>query len=344
MSGAFRFFLAWMVVLSHLVGTPYYRHLGYYAVRAFFVLSGFAITAALNEVYRFDAKRFWINRFLRLVPLYLAVCFLTGLAVIFYPVEAAEFISYWAFPATPAAVAENLLILPLAFSYLDFRLIGPAWSLAVEIIMYVLLWIGMGRSARGALMCFASGAAYHCYKLLTEAPFAERYFTLESALPSFAIGALIFFWRKQNTLHTRRDFALFVSIAWLVNFFAEGTLMPEGYAEQTGFYVNTTLAALVVLSLPALRPGPRARRIDAVLGHLSYPVFLVQWLGGLAGCMLLSSEIPRGWELVFVSTPIILILAAALAFLYARFVEPLRSGYREFDKKSALCFGAIESR
>jgi peptidoglycan/LPS O-acetylase OafA/YrhL len=46
MPGAFRCFLAEMVVLSHLVDTPYYRHLGYYAVRAFFVLSGFVITAA----------------------------------------------------------------------------------------------------------------------------------------------------------------------------------------------------------------------------------------------------------------------------------------------------------
>jgi peptidoglycan/LPS O-acetylase OafA/YrhL len=328
MPGAFRFFLAGMVVLSHLVDTPYYHHLGYYAVRAFFVLSGFVITAGLNEVYRFDAKRFWMNRFLRLVPPYLAVCFLTAFAVSFYPVEAAQFMSRWAFPVTPAAVTGNLLILPLAFGYLDFRFIAPAWSLAVEIIMYALLWIGMGRSARGALMCFATGAASHCYNLLAGASFAERYASLTSAMPSFAIGALLFFWREQSTLHTRRDFALLVSIAWTVNFFAEGTLMPEGYAEQTGFYVNITLAALVVLSLPALRPGPRARRIDAVLGHLSYPVFLVHWLGGLAGYLLLSSKIPRGWELVIASTPIILILAAALALLNARFVEPLRSSIK----------------
>ena len=49
----------------------------------------------------------------------------------------------------------------------------------------------MARSARGAFICFANGAAYHCYELFTGAPFAERYFTPEGALLSFAAGALI---------------------------------------------------------------------------------------------------------------------------------------------------------
>ena len=324
MPGTFRFLLAVAVVLAHLIHTPYYLDLGYYAVRAFFVLSGFAMTAALNEVYGFDGKRFWMNRFLRLVPPYLTVCFLTALAIRCYPLEAARFMPRWAYPATAADVAENLSIMPLAFGGLQFRYIEPAWTLAVEIIMYAILWIGMGRSARGAFICFANGAAYHCYILFTGAPFAERYFPLESALLSFAAGALIYFWRERSTLQTRADFALLVSLAWLINFFAEGTLMPDGYAKQAGFYVNIALAALVVVSQPALRPGSLPRRIDTVLGNLSYPIFLVQWLGGFAGYMLLSSTIPRGWELVLASAPVIVILAAALAWLNGRFVEPLR--------------------
>jgi peptidoglycan/LPS O-acetylase OafA/YrhL len=332
MPGTFRFLLAGAVALSHLIDTPYYRDLGYYAVRAFFVLSGFAMTAALNEVYGFDGKRFWINRFLRLVPPYLTVCLLTALAIRCYPLEAARFMVQWACPATAADVAENLSIMPLAFGGLQFRYIAPAWSLAVEIVMYAMLWVGMGRSARGAFICFANGAAYHCYKLFTGAPFAERYSSLEAALLSFAAGALIYFWCKRSTLQTRADFALFVSLAWLINFFAEGTLMPDGYAKQAGFYVNITLAALVVFSQPALRPGPLARRIDTGLGNLSYPIFLVQWLGGFIGYMLLSSTILRGWELVLASAPVIIVLAAALAWLNCRFVEPLRWRVRNAER------------
>jgi peptidoglycan/LPS O-acetylase OafA/YrhL len=332
MPGTFRFLLAAAVVLCHLIHTPYYRDLGYYAVRAFFVLSGFAMTAALNEVYGFDGKRFWINRFLRLVPSYLTVCVLTALAIRCYPLEAARFMPRWACPATAADVAANLSIIPLLFGNLQFRYIEPAWSLAVEIIMYAILWLGMGRSSRGAFICFATGAAYHCYKLFTGAPFAERYFSLESALLSFGAGALIYFWRERSTLQTRADIALFVRLAWLINFFAGGTLMPDGYANQAGFYVNITLAALVVVSQPALRPGPLARRIDTVLGNLSYPIFLVQWLGGFAGYLLLSSTIPRGWELVLASAPVIVVLAAALAWLNGRYVEPIRWRVRNAER------------
>ena len=291
MPGTFRFLLAVAVVLCHLIHMPYYRDLGYYAVRAFFVLSGFAMTAALNEVYGFEGKRFWINRFLRLVPPYLTVCFLTALAIRCYPLEAARFMPRWAYPATAADVAKNLSIMPLAFGGLQFRYIEPAWSLAVEIIMYAILWIGMGRSARGAFICFATGAAYHCYKLFTGAPFAERYFTPEGALLSFAAGALIYFWRERSTLQTRADFALFVSLAWLINFFAEGTLMPDGYAKQAGFYVNIALAALVVVSQPALRPGPLAsHRHRSWQSELSdFPCSLVRRLCWLSASVFHSS-------------------------------------------------------
>jgi peptidoglycan/LPS O-acetylase OafA/YrhL len=54
MFGILRFFLAYLVVLSHIVGSPYLSHFGFYAVRGFFVLSGFIMTAALNDVYHFN--------------------------------------------------------------------------------------------------------------------------------------------------------------------------------------------------------------------------------------------------------------------------------------------------
>ncbi|MGQ0446109.1 MAG: acyltransferase family protein [Beijerinckiaceae bacterium] len=333
MPGTFRFLLAVAVVLAHLIHTPYCLDLGYYAVRAFFVLSGFAMTAALNGVYGFDGKRFFINRFLRLVPLYLTVCFLTALAIRCYPLEAAQFMPRWASPASVADVAQNLSIIPLIYGGLQFRYIEPAWSLAFEIIMYAILWIGMARSVRGAFICFATGAAFNCYNLFIDAPFSERYFSLASSLLSFATGALIYFWCKRSTLLRRADFALFVSFAWLINFFAEGTLMPDGYPKFAGFYVNIALSALVVGSQPALRPGPLARRIDCVLGDLSYPIFLVHWLGAFAGYMVLSSTIPRGWELVLASAPVIVIFAAALAWLNGHFVEPIRWRVRNAERR-----------
>jgi peptidoglycan/LPS O-acetylase OafA/YrhL len=74
MLGILRFLLAYLVVVSHLVGTEYVAHFGFYAVRGFFVISGFLMTATLNEVYAFCGTRFWLNRALRLLPPYFLVC------------------------------------------------------------------------------------------------------------------------------------------------------------------------------------------------------------------------------------------------------------------------------
>ena len=62
MLGLLRFLLAYLVVISHLVGSDYLAHFGFYAVVGFFVIAGFFMTSALNEIYRFDGVRFCINR------------------------------------------------------------------------------------------------------------------------------------------------------------------------------------------------------------------------------------------------------------------------------------------
>src|SRR3974377_1758256 len=97
MFGALRFFLAYLVVLSHLVGTQYVSHFGFYAVRGFFVLSGFIMTSALNEVYHFNGERFWTNRLLRLLPPYYAVFAATYCFVAFVPDHAAAYLKFWQF-------------------------------------------------------------------------------------------------------------------------------------------------------------------------------------------------------------------------------------------------------
>jgi peptidoglycan/LPS O-acetylase OafA/YrhL len=58
-----------------LSGAHSASHFGYYAVRAFFfVLSGILLTKSLHETYSFDFYRFYINRLLRILPLYALVC------------------------------------------------------------------------------------------------------------------------------------------------------------------------------------------------------------------------------------------------------------------------------
>ena len=328
MTGTFRLVLALIVVFSHLVGARTTAHMGFYAVRAFFVLSGFVMTSALNEVYGRDGFRFWSNRFLRLLPPYYAVCLATAFAIRLCPEHAGAFMHRWSFAMTSNAVADNLILAPLAFEDLKFRLVPPAWSVAVEIMMYFILYVGMARSLRGALLCLASGVAIHCAWLATGRPFDERYFTPASALLSFSVGATIYFACKSDPRPADMRLGALALTGWLINLFAEVTLFPDGYAIYAGFYVNIVLAALVVIFLSRLNPGPRLKSLDDLFGDLSYPVFLCQWLGGFLTYLLWSEEPMRGWGLALGALPIIFVLSAAVAWAHHRFIEPLRAKIR----------------
>jgi peptidoglycan/LPS O-acetylase OafA/YrhL len=142
MFGLVRFFLSYLVVLSHLTGSVYAEHFGFYAVRAFFVISGFLMTSALHEVYRFDGVRFWTNRLLRLLPPYYFVCLLTLAAIILLPSAAEQF--HWRHSGSVAEwtseVMANLLVFPLHFPSPEFRLVPPYWSVAVELEMLSVRW------------------------------------------------------------------------------------------------------------------------------------------------------------------------------------------------------------
>ena len=113
MFGTFRLFLALLVVVGHLVDHEPFAHFGYYAVRVFFILSGFVLTGALNEVYQFDATRFAVNRLLRLVPIYYVVCAATLAVISRLPEAAFVFTPRWNPDFGALDVVLNLLILPL---------------------------------------------------------------------------------------------------------------------------------------------------------------------------------------------------------------------------------------
>jgi peptidoglycan/LPS O-acetylase OafA/YrhL len=160
MFGSLRFLLAYLVILSHLVGTEYVAHIGFYAVRGFFIISGLMMTAALNEVYGFDGLRFWTNRALRLLPPYYLVCALTLLAIAIAPGQAANYLKFWRGVPGAGDLLINLTVLPLQFPYGSFRFIPPFWSVAIEIDMYLLLFLIVSRRMSWALIALVAGLSF----------------------------------------------------------------------------------------------------------------------------------------------------------------------------------------
>ena len=338
MFGSLRFLLAFLVILSHLVGTEYVAHFGFYAVRGFFVISGLMMTAALNEVYEFDGVRFWINRALRLLPPYYFVCALTLIAIAIAPSEAAEYLKFWRGLPDTGDLLINLAVLPLQFPYGSIRLIPPFWSVAIEIDMYLLLYLVVSRQMSWALIALVAGLSFQLVCVHDALNWSLTYFTAPSAVLPFAVGAVLYFLRQRGRWIATPLAAGCAFAAWVANMLAGGTVFPASYIFGWGYLFDTACFWIVVSGLSALSSqqfGPLVERIDRLLGEWSYFAFLAHWLAGFLVAEILLDGETRGWMLLLAVTPVVLVASAVFAMLNRKFLEPLRSRVRRSHGRSA---------
>jgi len=339
MLGILRFLLAYLVVVSHLVGTEYVAHFGFYAVRGFFIISGFLMTSTLNEVYDFSGTRFWLNRALRLLPPYFLVCLLTLAAVLALPEEAGRFLKFWAEPSARDAFL-NFAVMPLQFTGPSFRLSPPFWSVAVEIDMYLLLYLVVARRMSWAVLAFVAGLSYQLACRYAGMHWASCYFTAPAAVLPFASGALLYFLRKHELLSVTPTVAAVAFVGWFVNMIAGGLVLPDAHIFGLGYYLDGILFALVVAGLIGRSFGASIERIGKALGDWAYCIFLLQWLVGFLVALAFFHDQARGWALLFAATLPAVLASAGLAALVGRFVDPLRDRIRGLRNIAGLALAA----
>ena len=318
MFGSLRFLLAYLVILSHLVGTEYVAHFGFYAVRGFFVISGLMMTAALNEVYNFDGARFWTNRALRLLPPYYLICALTLIAIALAPEQAAQLSEILARYARCGDLLINLAVLPLQFPYGSFRFIPPFWSVAIEIDMYLLLFLIVSRRIAWALIAMAVGLSFQLACIFDAINWG---FTISRrhrpSFPSPSARCCIFCGRAGDGWRHRspRDVpSPHGSPIWS----QAARCCPRRMIFGPGYLIDTLCFAVVVSGLSGLsgdRFGPLVERIDRTLGEWSYFTFLGHWLAGFLVAGIFFDGDWRGWTLLVAVTPVVLVASAALAWL-----------------------------
>ncbi len=340
MFGSLRFLLAYLVILSHLTGSIYARHFGFYAVRAFFVISGFFITSALNEVYRFDGARFWVNRLLRLLPPYYLIWLLTLVVVTVLPVESDQYLVYWRQDGSLLGwlrdAIMNLVVIPLQFEIPEFRLVPTYWSIAIEIEMYLLLYLLAARNIRFAFGALAVGIAFHVIDTELGLDWNSRYFTASGAIMPFAYGALIYFLGKSGQLRVTPAETVLALAVWLANMVLAGLALPESYTYGVGYYFNSLVFTVVVAGLAQHPAGTSVARVDRALGEIAYPIFLCHWLVGFLVAVMFFPSSWRGWMLTLAATPFIIAAGFGLAWLNRELVEPWRARLRDGPRRVSV--------
>jgi peptidoglycan/LPS O-acetylase OafA/YrhL len=342
MLGLLRLLLAYLVVVSHLVGGDYFAHFGFYAVRGFFVISGFLMTSALNEVYEFDGVRFWTNRALRLLPPYLLVSGITLIVIAMLPSETGEFLKFWHANPQWRDVLLNLSIVPLQFADPSFRMVPPFWSVAVEIDMYLLLYLIVARSMAWAFIALAASLTYHMACISIGASWGAYYFTAPAAVLPFSVGALLYFTLKREFCTITPRMAGVAFVAWLANLLAGGWIFAGSYIFGFGYFLDTILVTIVVAGIAWRGFSPFIRRLDKALGEWAYFVFLTQWLAGFLAVRAFHLGQSRGWAVLLAAAPVTALASAGLAFLNRTFVEPFRHQVRDLRVNSAPVLGSIQ--
>ncbi|MEV0389488.1 acyltransferase [Nonomuraea sp. NPDC050643] len=145
------------VVAEHLLPwflpalRPYWFNLGVYGILVFFLVSGYIIPTSLER--HGDVRAFWISRFFRLYPLYLAVIVLVLALAWWVPVREAV-------PRDGSAVAAHATML------LDVVSVGGVadtmWTLSYEMVFYLLvtaLFLTRGHDRSGLLSVLFAVAA-----------------------------------------------------------------------------------------------------------------------------------------------------------------------------------------
>ena len=307
MFGGYRFILAMLVALSHFGLRGAGLNPGQWAVIAFYTLSGVLMERQFRKLARHGNgfRAFYLDRFLRIYPLYLFVLFVAWLGTP-PPVPGRE-------------ILANLALLPLNYTYFT-GIPGwgiPSWSLACEAQFYILVPLLMLCSTRALRVVLCASLVFFAASPF----FADAWFWAYTGLPGVLFAFLT------GILISRKDWyfikAVWLTMVLLLSAFGAAKLAHMGLL--TGIHINVALGYLLaVAAITFLDRLPSDFKWDRFFGLFSYPLFLCHWI--VAEFM---------WGRLHVSNPFVLLFAGILFSALLIVIVEIPSDHLRYRLRSA---------
>lgn len=341
--GLMRFLLAIAVVISHsdLSSAPFALIPGYLAVEVFFSISGFYMSLILTEKYR-DRTMFYVNRFLRLYPVYLVVSVATWAWFVFVwmylgklPanswIDAYEHMSWW--QVVLLMIGNWTMVgldIPTLFHFKadagfmffhfslpgdapdgakwvgEFSTIGQAWSIGVEIWFYLVAPFLIALRSRWIVLV---GVASVLLKSVMIKFGLQTYFFFPAQLCFFMAGILLhraYVTSSFGKLDRRIAYGVLTVVVILFVFFNR---IPQPTA-------NYVVYAACIPAIPVLFDLTRNNHFDMTLGNLSYPLYIVHVLIiGIAFNILHHANVKINDDLIMLAIVIVVIFVSMILYL-----------------------------
>ena len=256
MFGYLRFLLAIIVLFSHTGLSPEWGNLGATSVTIFYMLSGFVLTNLLNKLdKRGDCLiiNFYIDRFLRIFPLYIiSLCFY----YLYIIIKNADL--------TTLSLLQNLTLIPC--NYIKNPTIPVAWSLALEFQVFLIMPI----IYRNKVLFYSLGLISMIIFLASNLSYLNKYtwayFKLPGVLFIFLTGSII----AQSKVNIIKSYlAIFIALISLSGFF----FVEFGFIERGGFQSEVLLGIFLGVLLIIQIKDSRRLKFNQELGSMSYSIF-----------------------------------------------------------------------
>ena len=292
MFGSLRFYLAVLVVLTHILGLSY---IGQFAVFGFYTLSGYLMTLIMKESYQYSPlgfMSFWKNRALRLLPTYWVASILALGIIVWIGVEnISQYNPRMGIPNDISSWFQNVFIVFVSLNPFEVapRLTTVSWAITVEIFFYALISLGLARSLKTVIPWVILSIAYHIFSFSFDLHYNSRYMPLAAASLPFSIGALIYhikskpikFLENLRGQHWLLIFLLclsFIPFQILVQGNRAQLVSPEIFSSilDVVFYITYLIIALSIYSMATMASFKSfiPKKLDKLLGDLSYPLYL----------------------------------------------------------------------
>ena len=277
------------------------RLAGPMAVWCFFFISGFLISNILYERYAGRYRDFLVNRFLRIFPTYWVALMIGIVLFLIDPSGVTKINKNIFIPDNFTGWITNLFIFNL---FKPPIIVPPAWSLAIELNWYIILFVASFFPRRWVLTFLFANLLrpFVLFFILHQ----EIY--LQGAGFAFSLGAIAY--------HLDWEFPKFAQYLALATIPILMYLIPI-YFSLSIFKANTlgvTLSlmgavVLLYIAMPVLRAGKSSNLFSNLTGELSYPVFLTHQYASWVAVHKFNVPHWPSWMLVFTTTFITLIIS-----------------------------------
>lgn len=300
-----RFIAAFFVIINHTEQLKIYyslgngilsdfaRNIGKLGVMLFFVLSGFLITYLLVSEERLTGKihtkKFYIRRFLRILPLYILV-----ILIVFFAINN---FSFWEIPRLKSPIQNNftsilvlhLLLIPNAATaiYGFIPYIAQAWSIGTEEQSYLIWPLLLKKFKKHRLNLMIGVVLFHylvrvllSYKLQLPIPFKENFlkFWMHFNIDAIAIGSIFaLLLLNENTI---LKYILNIKLFYLVTIITIALLLGAVKVHYFHYSFYSFLFGIIIINLAENKKLKKVLegKVINYLGKISYGIYMYHFI------------------------------------------------------------------